>query len=194
MLLTTPIQKRYTIEEYLDLEAQSEEKNEFLNGKIITMPGGTVNHSLIATNITTALNIALDETEHIVLNSDIKIHIPRFRHFVYPDAVVICKAIEYYENRRDIILNPILIVEVLSSSTEDYDKNSKFIKYRTIPSFKEYVLVSQDEPFITSFFHKDEKTWIEENVDDLTKGIFLPSLNIELPLAKVYKGVKFEIN
>jgi Uma2 family endonuclease len=129
-----------------------------------------------------------------VLNSDIKIHIPRFRHFVYPDAVVICKAIEYYENRRDIILNPILIVEVLSSSTEDYDKNSKFIKYRTIPSFKEYVLVSQDEPFITSFFHKDEKTWIEENVDDLTKGIFLPSLNIELPLAKVYKGVKFEIN
>ncbi len=191
MILTAPIQKRYSIQDYLEMEEKAMEKHEFHNGKIVEMPGGTANHSLIATNITTALNIALDDTSYIVLNSDIKIHIPKIRQFVYPDAIVIAEVFEFYENRRDIIVNPLLVVEVLSSSTEDYDKNQKFLKYRMIPSFKEYVLVSQDEPAVSTFFRKEENLWQETNVNGATQSIDLLSLNISIPLAKIYKNVTF---
>jgi Uma2 family endonuclease len=192
MVLTPYIPaKRYSIAEYFDLEAKSEEKHEFHNGKIIQMAGGTANHSLIATNFTIALGIALEDQNYQVLNSDVKIHIPKIRHFVYPDAIVIAEVIEYYENRRDIIVNPLLVIEVLSSSTEDYDKTQKFMKYRFIPSFKEYVLVSQDEYSISTFFRKEENLWQETNINDNTQSIHLQSLNIEIPLQKIYKNVKF---
>ncbi len=191
MILTAPIQKRYSIQEYLEMEEKSLEKQEFHNGKIVEMPGGTANHSLIATNITTALGIALDDTNYIVLNSDVKIHISKIRQFVYPDAIVIAEVFEFYENRKDIIVNPLLVVEVLSSSTEDYDKNQKFLKYRMIPSFKEYVLVSQDEHEVSTFFRKEENLWHETNVNGVTQSIDLQALNISIPLAKIYKNVKF---
>jgi Uma2 family endonuclease len=191
MVLDTPIQKRYSIQDYLELEEKSIEKNEFYNGKIVEMPGGTANHSLIATNITTALNIALDNTHFLVLNSDVKIHIPKIRSFVYPDAIVVAEVFEFYENRRDIIVNPLLVVEVLSSSTEEYDKNQKFMKYRMIPSFKEYVLVSQDEPLVSTFFRKEQSLWQETNVNDTAQSIDLQSLNISVPLSKIYKNVVF---
>ncbi len=183
--------KRVSITEYFDLEAKSAEKLEFHNGKIIEMAGASYNHNVIVANIITILNNALDlRAECTVLPSDMKIHIPRIRQFVYPDAVVICEEPIFYENRKDTILNPLLIVEVSSDSTEEYDRQGKFFKYRMIPSFKEYVLVSQEEYFISSFFHKDEKTWIEENVEDIEQSIHLPSLGIDIPLKKVYKGIK----
>jgi Uma2 family endonuclease len=191
MVLSTPIQKRYSISEYLEMEEKSIEKNEFYNGKIVEMPGGTANHSLISTNITTALGIALYDTNFLVLNSDVKIHIPSIRHFVYPDAIVIAEVIEYYENRRDIIVNPLLVVEVLSSSTEDYDKNQKFMKYRFISSFKEYVLVSQDDYSVSTFFRKEPNLWQETNINGLSQSIDLQSLKISIPLSRIYKGVLF---
>jgi Uma2 family endonuclease len=191
MVLSTPIQKRYSISEYLEMEEKSIEKNEFYNGKIVKMPGGTANHSLISTNITTALGIALYDTNFLVLNSDVKIHIPSIRHFVYPDAIVIAEVIEYYENRHDIIVNPLLVVEVLSSSTEDYDKNQKFMKYRFIPSFKEYVLVSQDDYSVSTFFRKEANLWQETNINGISQSIDLQSLKISIPLSRIYKGVLF---
>jgi Uma2 family endonuclease len=184
--------KRYSIAEYFDLEAKSEEKLEFHNGKIIEMAGASYNHNKIVANIIIELGKALDERDECsVLPSDIKIHIPRIRQFVYPDAVVICEEPIFYEKRNDTILNPLLIVEVSSGSTEDYDRQGKFFKYRMIPSFKEYVLIAQDESFVSSFYHQDEKTWIEENVEDVEKTIHFPSLNIDIALKKIYKGVKF---
>lgn len=194
MILDTPhIVNRYSIQEYLELEEKSEEKNEFHNGKIIAMPGGTANHALIATNIVVALGGALSDTNHIVLNSDVKIHIPKIRHFVYPDAIVIAEEIEYYEHRRDIIINPLLVVEVLSSSTEAYDREQKFMKYRLIPSFKEYVLVSQDEFSVTSFYRKEINIWEETNINNETQNIDLQSINVSLSLKKIYKNVKFYV-
>ncbi len=192
MVADNIIQKRFTIEEYLDLESKSLEKHEFHNGKIIKMAGASFNHNKIVGNIITALNIALDErTECSVLPSDIKIHIPRIRRFVYPDAVVICEEPAFYEGRKDTILNPLLIVEVLSDSTDDYDKEGKFLKYSMIPSFREYVLVAQDEPFVTSFYKKEGETWEKKNAEDISQSIHLQSLNIETALAKIYKGISF---
>jgi Uma2 family endonuclease len=191
MILEVPIQKRYTIQDYLEMDEKAIEKNEFYNGKIVQMSGGTVNHGLIATNFIIALGNALADTDCIVLNSDVKIHIPSIRHFVYPDAIVVGERIEYYENRRDIIVNPLLVVEVLSSSTEAYDRAQKFMKYRLIPSFKEYVLVSQDEHLVATFFRKEENLWEETNSSGSEQSIHLQSINVHLPLQKLYKNVKF---
>ena len=192
MVANSIIQKRFTIEEYLDLESKSLEKHEFHNGKITKMAGASFNHNKIVGNIITALNIALDErNECSVLPSDIKIHIPRIRRFVYPDAVVICEEPEFYEGRKDTILNPLLIVEVLSDETDDYNKEGKFLKYSMIPSFKEYVLVSQDEPFVTSFYKKEAETWVKNTAEDISQSTHLQSLSIIIALEKMYKGIIF---
>ncbi|MEO6639497.1 MAG: Uma2 family endonuclease, partial [Ginsengibacter sp.] len=133
------ISKTYSIAEYLAMEENSVEKHEYYNGKIIKMSGGTYNHNLIASNIITTLNMLLEEKqqEYAVLGSDMKVYSPRILSFVYPDAVVVCEKPLFYEERKDIITNPLLIVEVLSPSTEDYDRKGKFFDYKQIPSFKE---------------------------------------------------------
>ncbi|MEY4904097.1 MAG: hypothetical protein RLZZ292_1912 [Bacteroidota bacterium] len=192
MLIDAPLKKVFSEAEYFDREERASQKHEFLNGKILEMPGGTSNHSLIATNITTALNNALeDRADCFVFNSDIKIQIPRYKSFVYPDALVVCEVVEYYEGRKDVIVNPILIVEVLSHGTSDYDKGDKFLKYKTLASFKEYVLVEQDEPSISTFYKQRTRLWEEDFADGLEASIYLKSIDVTLPLSKVYKKVIF---
>ncbi|TAF82453.1 MAG: Uma2 family endonuclease [Runella slithyformis] len=144
MVATLAPELTYSIEDYFELEAQSLEKLEYYNGTIITMPGASYVHNRIATNVLTLLNIALQSTNYEANNSDTKIHIPKLASFVYPDAVVICEKPEFYKNRADIITNPLLVVEVVSPSTEDYDRGEKFYLYRTLPSFKQYVVVHQN--------------------------------------------------
>lgn len=154
--------KTYTIEEYLSLEEKSPEKHHFINGEIIAMPGGTYYHSLIATNFTTALNNVIEERglNFQVLNSDMKVFVPHIVSVVYRDAIVICSEPEFYKNRKEIIVNPLLIVEVLSPSTAEYDRGTKFFNYKRIASFKEYVLVEQTAPFVTASYKAAERTWI----------------------------------
>ena len=188
------ISRNYTITEYLAMEEHASEKHEYYNGKICKMPGGKFNHNLIAANIITALNNELDkrQTEHVVLNSDMKIFIPHIIAIVYPDAVVICKKPVFYEKRRDVILNPLLIVEVLSPSTEVYDRTEKFSFYKQIPSFKEYVLVEQNMPFVTASFKIAEQTWRDSIAEGTEVYIHLQSIDCTIALSKIYKGVQFD--
>ena len=183
----------YSAEEYLEMEERAVNKHEFLNGKIIEMAGAGHRHNQIAANITAALIIALEEktSRYIVYNSDMKIQIPHYNHFVYPDTVVICEKPELYKGRTDTILNPLLVVEVLSSSTADYDRGTKFTKYKTIPSFKEYVLVEQDMIEVTSSFRVGDRLWEDSSADNLESSLYLASLDIHLPLKRVYKNVDF---
>lgn len=194
MIATTAPEKLYTLEEYFDFEKKAQSKHEFHNGKIIAMPGGTAIHNQIASRLISSLINAIDEIkkEYIVYNSDMKIQIPIFNHFVYPDAVVVCEQPEFYEGRQDIITNPILIAEILSPSTEDYDKHMKFEKYRKISSFKEYLLVRQDVPYVSAYFQEEENLWRTTDVQDLQSFIHLKSIESQLPLSKIYKGIKFE--
>ncbi len=187
------ISKTYSIAEYLAMEENSIEKHEFYNGKIVKMPGGKYNHNLIGANIITALNNALDEKqqEYAVLSSDMKIYIPRMLSFVYPDAVVVCEKPLFYEDRKDIILNPLLIVEVLSPSTEEYDRQGKFFDYKQIPSFKEYVLVEQNAAFVTASYKIAERTWQDTEADGFDASIHLQSVDCTISLSKIYKGIKF---
>ncbi|WP_428658072.1 Uma2 family endonuclease [Runella sp.] len=179
----------YSIEEYFELEAQSLEKLEYYDGKITKISGVSYVHNRIATNVLTALNIALIETMFEVSNSDTKIHIPSIESFVYPDAVVICEKPLFYQNRVDTILNPLLVVEVLSPSTEEYDRGEKFYLYRSLASFKEYVVVHQKHALVSAFFRLNEKDWRTDDVADLTETVHLQSIDVKLKLSNIYRGI-----
>jgi len=192
-MLVENIEKNYTIKEYLSLEDASVEKHEFYNGKIIKMSRAKPNHNLIAANIITALNNALEknEKEYFVLTSDSKIYNPRLNSFLYPDAVVICENIELYPGSSTVITNPLLIVEVLSPSTEEHNRTGKFYDYKLIPSFKEYVLVWQTIPSVTASYKIADRTWQDTEAEGLDSSIYLQSINCSIDLKKVYRGIKF---
>lgn len=183
--------RRASLEHYLDKEARATEKHEFYNGKIVLMPGAKATHSQVAAQFGAALfhNLEDFKTTHIIYNSDMKIYIPLYNHAVYPDAVVVCEAPEYWNGREDMILNPILIVEVLSNSTEGYDRGNKFMKYKTLESFKEYVLVRQDRYHVETWHREAPGLWRETIEEDKTKEIKLASLGISLSLSKIYKNI-----
>lgn len=184
----------YSVEEYLAIEDQSIEKHEFRNGKITKTPGAKPTHNLIAANVITQLNIALEnsEKEYFVLTGDSKIHVARFSTFLYPDAVVVCEEIELYPGSTTVITNPLLIVEVLSPSTEKNDRQGNFYDYRQIPSFKEYLLVEQKFPYVVSSFKTAERTWQDTEAEGLDSTIYLKSIDCTIELKKIYKGVRFE--
>ncbi len=192
--MTEVLDKKYSIEEYLALERKAAVKHEFYNGNIIETPGGTLYHNLIATNFAVAISTALEnkEKEYLVLNSDTKIQIPAFNHFVYPDTVVVCEKPEFYEGHKDIITNPILIVEVMSPSSQIYDKGEKFYKYRTLPSLQEYVLANQEQPWVNAFYREKPNTWIDTVADNLENSICLQSIDCKISLKRLYKSVVFE--
>ena len=186
-------EKIYSIEEYLAMEEKAIEKHEFFNGKIIKMPGAKPAHNLISANIITALNNALEkkEQQYFVLTGDSKIYSSKFNSFLYPDAVVICEQIELYPGSSTVITNPLLIVEVLSPSTEEYDRSGKFYAYKQIDSFKEYVLVWQTEPSVTSSFKVGENTWQDTEANGSGTSIYLRSIDCTIELDKIYRGIKF---
>jgi Uma2 family endonuclease len=194
---TAPIkEKRYTLEEYLNLEETSEVKHEFHNGKRIEMPGGKLNHNAISMNIGFVLIQAIDTAQKncLVLSSDMKIYIPAANRGVYPDTAVLCETPQFYNNRQDMLLNPLLIVEVLSESTEGYDRGEKFNYYSTLPSFREYVLVSQDKPQIEVLYLQNpaENLWKHARAEGLEAEVQLYSLDCKIALKEVYKRVVFE--
>ncbi len=186
-------QRFYTIEEYLQLEERSRDKHEYFNGKIKFMAGGAGPHNLIMGNIITSLNNATENLDNtfLVYPSEMKIFIPRIQAFVYPDAVVVCEKPEYYQGRNDIITNPILVVEVASPSTAKYDRGLKYRHYKTLPSFKEYVIVEQDFPWVMASFKTAENTWNDLEATQLDQSIFLRSINCSIDLKRIYRNVEF---
>jgi len=183
-----------TLEEYRAISETSEERLEYRNGEIFTMSGGTANHSAIAVNLIIYLGFLLRDTDFRMYNGDMRIWIPEFNCGTYADALVINGEPEFNGTRTDEILNPLLIVEVLSPSTEGYDRGEKFRKYRSIPSLREYLLISQSEPYIEHYFKSDSKSensniWQFQISDRLEQKITLPSLNLEVPLTEIYRRI-----
>lgn len=185
---------RLTPDEYRAIEETAEERHEYCNGEIITMPGGSPAHSRIAVDMTTFLNLTLRDTNFQTYNGDLRIWIPSFNHGTYADVFVIDGEPEFNGNRTDEILNPLLIVEVLSSSTEAYDRGEKFRKYRSLPSFREYLIVSQTEAYVEQYHNLDPNSnnrWEWQVCDSIDGSIVLHSLNIELPLSEIYRRINF---
>lgn len=180
----------YSLLEYLNLEPTLEGKFEFWNGEMVAMAGGTFNHSMIGGNILAALKGKLKGTGCYTLNSDLKVFIESANRGVFPDGMVICEEPEMYEERSDIILNPSLVIEVLSPSTESYDRGEKFLRYRSLPSFKEYVLISSDKHLVESFYRESSNLWQMRTAIGLDAEIELFSINKKITLKDIYENVK----
>jgi Uma2 family endonuclease len=188
--------KNYTVTEYLAMEETALEKHEFFNGKIVKMPGARPKHNLIAANMITQLNLAIEKKQSnlLVLTSDTKIHIPQLNTFVYPDAVVVCEKVELYPGSETVITNPLLIVEVLSQSTEHFDRTTKFYYYKQIPSFKEYVLVEQNRPYVTASLKIAERTWQDTYAEGPEVSIHLQSIDCTISLLKITRVLSSILN
>lgn len=180
----------YTIAEYLELERQTGIKFEYEDGEVFAMAGGTVVHSLIGNNVGGELRHVLKNRSCNAFNSDLKIAINEEK-YRYADASVICGLVEYYDENPEAAKNPVLIVKVLSESSESYDRGEKFKKYRQIPTFREYVLIEQRFPLVEVFFKIDEKTWQYRVYEQLDQPVQLNSIEAEIPLAELYSGVIF---
>jgi len=182
----------YTPEEYLAIEEFSEYKSEYINGQIIPMAGGTVNHNKLAGNLYAALNFAFRQQDYQVFIGDVRLWIPEKRIFTYPDVMIIAGEPEYVNNRTDIIVNPVVIIEVLSKSTQAYDREGKFNAYRTIPSFQEYLLIDQTRIHVEqSFITGKKQGWFRE-YDEEDEAIALAAVSFQISLDDLYSKVKFE--
>ena len=177
----------YTPEEYLELEEKADYKNEYRDGEIISMTGGTTNHNKLALNLATGLNVALNDLDYEIYIGDVKLWIPRYLEFTYPDVMVIEGRPIYYSTNTTIVTNPVLIVEVLSKSTKDYDRGDKFLYYRSIPEFKEYILIDQTKYYVMQYVKTSENQWILTEYETEDALINLSSINVELSLSNYIK-------
>lgn len=179
---------RMSPEEYLSFERASEVKHEYADGEVFAMAGGTREHSLIAGNVVRELGNALRTKPCEVHGSDLRIKIAASGRYVYPDASVVCGSTLFEDSGRDTLLNPIVIIEVLSDSTEAYDRGEKFELYRTIPSFQEYVIVSQKKVRVEHFQRRPDGRWVLAvlGADDRLE---LESIGCELAMGELYLKV-----
>jgi Uma2 family endonuclease len=176
-------------EEYLALERQAEFKSEYIDGVVYALAGGSERHSLLAGNIITSLSVQLRGRPCRVYPSDLKIGTPRLQRFFYPDVSVVCAETEFADDQKDVVLNPILIVEVSSESTAAFDRGKKFLSYQQIDSLQEYLLVSQDEILVEGYARQGNATWLYTKVTGLEGILTLPSINCELALKDIYAKV-----
>lgn len=191
MALKVKKSKFYSPEEYLALEEKAEFRSEFDDGAIVAMAGGSFNHARITNNIDRSIADKLDKSCESMTN-DMKVQVENYRKFYYPDVLVICGKPEFYEKRKDTIVNPILIVEVLSDTTEAKDHGEKMLAYRTLESLREYVLVSQDKAVVEQYIKNADGDWIHKATIGLKTIVKFESINVEVEIEELYARVEFE--
>lgn len=175
-----------TPDEYLALERKAEFKSEYIDGVIYALAGGSKRHSLLATSIIISLGVQLRSRPCTVYNTDLKVTTPNLQRYFYPDVSVVCGETGVLDDQEDVVLNPILIVEVLSEGTAAYDRGKKFLSYQQIDSLQEYILVSQDEMLVEGYARQGNDTWLYTKVTGLEGSLTLPSINCELALKDIY--------
>ena len=189
--MSTAPTRRVTAEEYLAFEREAEAHHEFINGQIVAMAGGTRRHARICDNVLIATQTRLRRTNCESYSANLRVKIEETGNYTYPDLSIVCGEQRFEDLREDTLLNPRVIVEVLSPSTERHDRGWKFKNYQLITSFEEYVLVSQDEPRIERLLRQGEVGWLMTHVEGLDKSVRFESIGCELPLREIYEGVEF---
>ena len=185
-------QKRsYTPEEYLELEEAADYKSEYRDGEIVPMTGGTTNHNKIALNFAANLKFALRGQDYDIYIGDVRLWIPRYRQYTYPDVMVIQGEPIYTGTSTTTVMNPLLIVEVLSKSTKNYDLGDKFIYYRSIPEFKEYILIDQTKYHVMQYTKTLEGRWLLTEYESEETIIELSSIEFQINLKEIYEKVNF---
>ena len=180
-----------TPDEYLAIERAAEFKSEFYNGEMFMMSGASLEHNFIVANLIITLGQQLRGQRCSVLSNDMRVHIPATGLFTYPDVVVVCDEPKLRDEHFDTLLNPTLLIEVLSPSTENYDRGKKFEDYRSLESLQEYLLVAQDECKLTHYTRQADGSWLLRDYRAMETQIELASIACRLSLADVYDKVSF---
>jgi Uma2 family endonuclease len=186
--------RRYTLGEYLRKEERSQERHEYFNGIISPLPMAKGPHNIITMNIGSALKVSLKATgkQYIVFSSDQKVYLPELNIGLYPDVLVVCEKPEYWDDEELLLTNPLLIVEVLSKSTRNFDQSHKFNYYKSLPSFKEYVLIEQTHCQAETWYREAPDLWRNTTINDLAGLLNLRSVECKIAMADIYEHIAFE--
>lgn len=183
----------YSFDDYLATERESADgKCEYLDGQVFAMTGASFRHNLIVGNLVRELGQRLRDGPCLVLPSDMRVRIEAADASKYPDVVALCEAPRFYDGREDVLLNPSLVIEVLSSSTEAYDRGGKFALYRRLPSLRDYVLVNQELSAVECFARQPDGRWLLSEYTGMDSVVFLESLECEIPVSEIYAKVELD--
>lgn len=197
--LSRPV-RRYTLEQFLEKEAKSTHKHEFIDGQIFKMPYAKGPHNIISANMVTEMNINLRKLEknYVIFPSDQMVYCPSLDEGVYADALAVCEKLLYWDDNQLLLINPIIVVEVLSKSSgtppaSKYDRTGKFDKYKTLESIREYVLIRQDECYAEVWYRESPGRWQETIISDMKGELPLQSVGITIALEWIYKNVELKV-
>jgi len=184
---------RYTLEEYLELDRSSDERLEFWDGEVFSMSGVSDQHDQIEVNLIISLDGRLSPHGCRVFSANMRIKVPSLPPYRYGDVSALCGEPQFEViDGVDVLINPALIIEILSKSTEARDRGKKFTHYKSIPSFSEYLLISQEHPNVSQFIKQGDRFWLHREFDSLEDVVKLASFDCELSLKEIYRNVKFD--
>lgn len=186
-----PAPKYYTPEEYLAMEENADFKSEYFQGEIFAMAGATANHSRIVRNLLARMTMAFENKNCEAFGLDMRLWIEAVKLFTYPDVVVSCGKLKFHQDRSDTIINPLLLVEVLSESTQNYDRGQKFFLYRAIESLKDYVLVDQYQFQVEHFSKEEDGRWVLTECNKAEDILSIPRIDFRISLKDIYDRVEF---
>ncbi len=181
--------RRFTPEEYLQLEGASQTRNEYLDGEIFLMTGGSLNHNRIVGNLFQELRQGLSGKDCHPFQSDVRLLVERFTLFTYPDLLVVCGPLPMMSGRNDTLTDARMIAEVLSNSTESYDRGDKFRMYRSLKSLEDYVLIAQDSVRVEHHHRQEQGTWLWTEYLSGDDSLVLPSLKLDISLERLYRDL-----
>jgi Uma2 family endonuclease len=190
--MSTAPQTYISPQQYLEIERQADHKSEYFAGEMFAMAGATREHNLLSTNLTRELSLQLKERECEVYSSDMRVKVELTGLYTYPDVTVACEHPQFEDGQLDTLLNPTVVIEILSDSTEAYDRGRKFAHYRKLDSLREYLLVAQDRCHIEHYVRQPDNQWLLSETDDPGGQVALPSIDCTLAMAEVYRKVRFE--
>ena len=188
-MVSNRVPRKWTFEEYVTYEEETRIKHEYIDGEIYAMSGGTRKHAVISANCTRVIGNQILDSECYVTNSEMRVQIDPSK-FVYPDFVVVCGEGEFIEENEVTLLNPTLVAEVLSDSSEKYDRGIKSQYYRSLPSLQHYLIVDQSQVQV-ELYTRQEGDWLIQDFNQLDMAISLEAIGVELPVSEVYRGIEF---
>jgi Uma2 family endonuclease len=186
--------RRYTLAEYLQREARAKDRHEYYNGIITKLPMSKGTHNIIVANVSAELIFAfrINDKDYTVLGSQQLVYLPELNFSLYPDVVVVAEVPQCWDKNEVLLINPILIVEVLSRSTKKYDRTDKFDEYKTLTSFKEYVLIDPDKCQVETRFREAPDLWRDTVYKNIADTIHLKSVGCTLDMGLIYKKITFK--
>lgn len=189
-MVAQPKPRYLTPEQYLQAERQADRKNEYVNGYVHSMAGASKEHNRITFNLAVELGSQLKSQPCEGFTNDLRVRVPAYNRYYYPDLIVVCGELEFEDDVLDTLLNPTVLIEVLSESTESKDRGEKLMAYQTLPSLKSYVLIAQDQPQI-EIYERRELGWLYTLTQGLQESVLLNSIGCSLQLVDLYARVEF---